>query len=133
MSEENVKIFVHKDVDQYNGYPIHILHITWKRHIDVTEIAELVDRIIDNTRELDGDSILVLSGRLSFWLYVIISHTLMQKYIAVAVFDPKLRGAVICISHVPSLSVGAVISLEDFAEFLIEKKRRKIDDVEALF
>ena len=138
MSEENVRLVIHEDIDRYNGYPVHVLHVTWERYIEVEEIPEIVDRVIDETRKLDADSILVLSGRLSFWLYVIISHALTQKYIAVAVFDPKLDGAVVCLSHTPSIQVGSVVPLDHYAHILIERKKRRrkkedIDDVEALF
>jgi len=65
----------------------------------------------DPVREKFADKVVVLSGRGPIWLYGFLIHE-YHPVKAIAVFDPRLNGAVIVQSHNPSLKVGDVIPRE---------------------
>lgn len=62
----------------------------------------------DPVKEGFASKIVVLSGRAPIWLYGCLVHHYHPTK-AVAVFDPRLDGAVIVASHHPELKVGDVI------------------------
>ena len=57
--------------------------------------------------------VVVLSGRGPIWFYCIALHRLMHVYQVVAVFDPKLRGAVVVSSHLAPVKEGEVIPITE--------------------
>lgn len=62
--------------------------------------------------EISGHDVLVISGRGPIWLYGVILHRYMHLFPAVAVYDPKLGGAIIVVSHLKTVKVGTVIPLK---------------------
>lgn len=52
---------------------------------------------------------LVISGRGPIWLYGYLIHHYMHLFQFIAVYDPKIGGAVIIASHHPSFKEGEVI------------------------
>ena len=65
----------------------------------------------DPVKEGFASKVVVLSGRGPIWLYGFLIHE-YHPVKAIAVFDPRLNGAVIVQSHHPSLKVGDVIPRE---------------------
>ncbi len=61
--------------------------------------------------KVSGTGVLVISGRGPIWFYGVILHRYMHTCPAVAVYDPKVGGAVVVVSHVKSIAVGTVIPL----------------------
>lgn len=57
----------------------------------------------------------VISGRLPVWLFCALAHHYHPTRF-VAVYDPRLAGAVIVESHDPTRNVGDVIPLEDYEQ-----------------
>ena len=53
--------------------------------------------------------ILVISGRAPIWLYAFLVHEVVHLWKVVAVYDPKLNGAVIIASHKPEYFVGDIV------------------------
>ena len=59
-------------------------------------------------KEAKGD-LLVISGRAPIWLYAYLVHEFVHLYKAIAVYDPKIGGAVVVASHTSKFSPGEVI------------------------
>lgn len=98
-----------------NGKKIVILHIELKKPLAPQELPTIA-KMINETRRyisLIGADIVGLSGRGPIWAYVYITHLLHGFAKAVGVFDPKLRGLVIVMSHAPGVSEGSVVELPD--------------------
>lgn len=53
--------------------------------------------------------LLKITGACSLPLAFVISHKVDHLFGAIAVFDPKLGGYVVCVSHNPAYKVGDVI------------------------
>lgn len=67
-------------------------------------LRELADR-----DELGGGGLVCINGRCSVPVAVLLGHSLAHIFSAVSVFDPKLNGYIVCISHDPVYPVGMVI------------------------
>ncbi len=52
---------------------------------------------------------LIISGRAPIWLYCYVLHHYLHLFQYVAIYDPKLQGAVVIASHHPSYKIGEVI------------------------
>lgn len=100
--------------------------LTWQiqpfEHFTILTFAiEAHDGVLDH-RELPGIALppgtrgleskgLVLSGRGPIWLYGHLMH-LAHTFAWLAIFDPRLKGAVVVSRHVPSgPSVGEVVPI----------------------
>lgn len=59
--------------------------------------------------ELAGGGVIKLNGPASLPVSVAITHALAHRFAAVAVFDPKMNGYVVSVSHDPSFVVGSII------------------------
>jgi len=92
------------------GFRCCIVHIELKRPIDVAEVRLLEDAVKKLQRYIEGD-VLVLSGRGPIWMFATLLHSVGHLFRAVAIFDPKLRGAVVTASHHPKISSYTVIQL----------------------
>jgi len=60
-------------------------------------------------QQLGTPKVLVLSGRLPIWAYVSLVHEIMHTVPAVGIFDPKLQGAVIVVTHNPGFQEGEML------------------------
>ncbi len=58
---------------------------------------------------LTGGPLLKVNGPASLPVAVVLAHTLVHLYGAVAVFDPKLQKYVVSVSHNPDYAVGDLI------------------------
>ncbi|KKW41086.1 hypothetical protein A3I46_02595 [Candidatus Kaiserbacteria bacterium RIFCSPLOWO2_02_FULL_54_13] len=56
-----------------------------------------------------GGSLALVNGPASLPVAVVIAHSLLHRYGAVAVFDPKMSGYVVAASHNPATPLGMVI------------------------
>lgn len=61
---------------------------------------------------LKGGKLILLNGPASLAVVATITHHVAHLYGAVAVFDPKLGGYVVVISHDPGFRVGDVLDSE---------------------
>lgn len=60
--------------------------------------------------ELAGGGLIKLNGPASLPVAVAITHAIAHLFSAVAVFDPKLGGYVVAVSHDPAFTVGQIVS-----------------------
>ena len=65
---------------------------------------------------LTGGRIVVLNGAASLAVIAVIVHHVAHLFGAVAVFDPKLRGYIVVVSHDPALAVGDLLRESPVAE-----------------
>jgi CRISPR-associated protein Csx3 len=65
------------------------------------------------SEELRGGRLVLLDGPASLPVLAVIVHHIGHLFGAVAVFDPKLNGYVVAISHDPAFPVGAIVSDSD--------------------
>jgi len=65
--------------------------------------------------ELNGELVL-FNGPASLPVACALAHGVAHKYGAVACFDPKLSGYVVCITHNPSFQLGQVIPASEVTE-----------------
>ncbi len=56
-----------------------------------------------------GGTLALVNGPASLPVAVVIAHSLLHRYGAVAVFDPKMSGYVVAASHNPAAPLGMVI------------------------
>jgi CRISPR-associated protein Csx3 len=55
----------------------------------------------------------LVNGPASLPVAVVIAHSLLHIYGAVAVFDPKLQGYVVAVSHTADFAIGDLIANDD--------------------
>lgn len=72
---------------------------------------EELKSIIKELPPQSGADLLVVSGRGPIWLYAVIIHNYIHVYPAIAVYDPKLKGAVVVASHTKKYEVGDAINV----------------------
>jgi CRISPR-associated protein Csx3 len=65
--------------------------------------------------ELNGD-IVLLNGPASLPVACAIAHGVGHRFGAVACFDPKMSGYVVCITHNPAFELGQVIPASEVRE-----------------
>ena len=65
----------------------------------------------DIVQEGLSDKIIILSGRAPVWLFGFLVH-FFHPTKAVAVFDPRLNGAVVVATHSPVVKAGEVLKIE---------------------
>jgi len=58
-----------------------------------------------------GGKGLIISGRAPIWLYCYVFHYYLHLFRVIAIYDPKLQGAIIVASHDPEYEVGNIIPL----------------------
>ena len=59
--------------------------------------------------DLKGGGLLRVNGKASLPVAMMIAHAVSHRYGAVAMFDPKIQGYIVAISHDPRWSVGDVL------------------------
>lgn len=59
--------------------------------------------------ELAGGRLLKITGPASLPVAFALAHAVTHRYGAIAVFDPKLQGYVVAVSHDPAYQIGDVI------------------------
>lgn len=59
--------------------------------------------------DLKGGGLLRIHGPASLPVSMVIAHAVSHRYGAIAMFDPKIQGYIVAISHDPSWSVGDVL------------------------
>lgn len=65
---------------------------------------------MDKSGDLSGGGVILLNGPASLPVAVAIAHAVAHRFAAVAVFDPKLNGYVVSVTHDPAYALGSVIS-----------------------
>jgi len=73
--------------------------------------TEIVTEVTETLRGLDlpGGEILLVNGPASLPVAFAMAHHLCHLYGALGVFDPKLSGYVVAVSHDPRFAVGDLI------------------------
>ncbi len=64
---------------------------------------------MEQAGELSGGGLVLLNGPASLPVAVAIAHSLVHRFSAVGVFDPKLNGYVVAVTHDPAYELGAII------------------------
>jgi len=78
-------------------------------------------KLPDPVKENVSSKVIVISGRGPIWLYGFFIHH-FHPCKAVAVFDPRLDGAVIIESHSKEFTIGDVISIKYEGDRLCQKQ-----------
>lgn len=60
--------------------------------------------------ELSGGGTILLNGPASLPVACAIAHAIAHRFSAVGVFDPKLNGYVVAVTHDPTVELGSVIA-----------------------
>jgi len=73
--------------------------------------TEIVTEVTETLRGLDlpGGELLLVNGPASLPVAFVMAHAVGHLYSAVGVFDPKLSGYVVAVSHDPRFTVGDLI------------------------
>lgn len=73
--------------------------------------TEIVREVAEGFRDLQlpGGELLLINGPASLPVAFALAHHVCHLYSAVGVFDPKLSGYVVAISHDPKFSVGDLL------------------------
>lgn len=76
-------------------------------------VKDVVARLneMDKSGELSGGGVILLNGPASLPVAVAIAHAVAHRFAAVAVFDPKLNGYVVSVTHDPAYKLGSIISV----------------------
>lgn len=61
------------------------------------------------TLNLKGGRLLRINGPASLPVAMVIAHAVSHRYGAIAMFDPKIQGYIVAISHDPEWAVGDVL------------------------
>jgi CRISPR-associated protein Csx3 len=71
----------------------------------VTRLSEM-----DANNELSGGGVILLNGPASLPVACAIAHAIAHRFSAVGVFDPKLNGYVVAVTHDPAVELGSIIA-----------------------
>jgi CRISPR-associated protein Csx3 len=75
----------------------------------VQDAAVRLDELL-SLGQLIGGRLLKINGPASIPVAFLIAHKVAHLYGAIAVYDPKLAGYVVCITHNPTYKLGDLIS-----------------------
>lgn len=81
-----------------------------QRNLDPEDLKEI--KLPDPVKEGISNKIIILSGRGPIWLYAFMVHY-FHPVRAIAIFDPRLDGAVVVESHSNEFKVGKVVKYEN--------------------
>lgn len=81
----------------------------------VRDAHEALREIADRD-ELGGGGLLCINGRCTVPVAVLLGHAVSHIFAAIGVFDPKLNGYIVCVSHDPAYPVGTVIPPDEVEE-----------------
>jgi len=65
---------------------------------------------MDDSGELSGGGTILLNGPASLPAACAIAHAIAHRFSAIGVFDPKLNGYVVAVTHDPAVELGSVIA-----------------------
>ena len=65
---------------------------------------------MDASGELSGGGVILLNGPASLPVACAIAHAIAHRFSAVGVFDPKLNGYVVAVTHDPEVELGSIIA-----------------------
>jgi len=82
-----------------------------KRELEPKDLANI--KPPDPIRNGFSSNVVILSGRGPIWLYGYLIH-FYHPTRAIAVFDPRLMGAVVVESHFKEFKAGDLIKMEEF-------------------
>ena len=80
--------------------------------VDARDIASLIKTYVKEVLTPQNDEVVAISGRMPLWLAMIVQHELQHIVPALAVFDPKLGGAVVTAVHRWGLAVDVGDTVE---------------------
>ena len=75
----------------------------------VVDVVRRLDEM-ENEGEISGGGVILLNGPASLPAAVAIAHAVAHRFTAVGVFDPKLNGYVVYVTHDPAYELGSIIS-----------------------
>jgi len=80
--------------------------------------TEIVPDAIKAMKAIDGKNgdLALFNGPASLPVGMALGHEVAHLYGAIACFDPKLNGYVVCVSHDPRFSVGQLISSSEVSK-----------------
>jgi len=81
-----------------------------QRNLEPEDLKEI--KLPDPVKEGISHKLLILSGRGPIWLYAFVVHH-FHPVRAIAIFDPRLGGAVVVESHSNEFKVGEVVKYEN--------------------
>ncbi len=87
-----------------------LLEFEIQRNLDPEDLKDI--KLPDPVKEGFSHKLLILSGRGPIWLYAFMVHH-FHPCKAVAIFDPRLDGAVVVESHNNEFNVGEVVKYEN--------------------
>ena len=87
-----------------------LIHFSLKRELEPADLKNL--RPPDPVKNKFSNNLVILSGRGPIWLYGFLIH-FYHPVKAVAVFDPRLDGAVVVESHSTDFKIGSIVKLEE--------------------
>lgn len=90
----------------FKNNTIAIFDFTLEKNIEPADLKTLT--LPDPVKENLASKCVVLSGRGPIWLYGVLIHH-FHPCKAVAVFDPRLEGAVVVESHSSDFTIGDII------------------------
>jgi len=90
-----------------------IVDVLWKKPLEPVTLREYVEFVAKMVVSfvLPYAKRLIISSRAPIWFFVPLCHSVGHEFNVVATFDPKVQGAVICISHEYGYDVGNIVKL----------------------
>jgi len=87
-----------------------VIHFDLKRELNPEDLKNI--KPPDPVKNKFSNNLVILSGRGPIWLYGFLIH-FYHPVKAVAVFDPRLDGAVVVESHSNDFKIGSIVKLEE--------------------
>jgi len=86
------------------------IHFELKRELEPKDLKNLCPP--DPVKNKFSKNLVILSGRGPIWLYGFLIH-FYHPVKAIAVFDPRLDGAVVVESHSNDFKIGSIVKVEE--------------------
>ena len=100
-----------------HDHAIVVVQFTLKKPIspeEAVDAAKLIQAYVKEFVKPKTEEIVVISGRGPIWLYGMLQHLMQHVVPALAVFDPKVGGAVVVASHRYDMpNEGAVLLFDE--------------------
>lgn len=84
---------------------------------DPAQNDEIVMEVEETMKSLKasglGGKLVLINGPASLPVAIVLGHHLAHQFGAIGVFDPKMAGYVVCISHGSDHKIGDVIAMSD--------------------
>jgi CRISPR-associated protein Csx3 len=88
-----------------------LVHFEFAGLLSTDDLPALEEIAKSIPKYLRGVDVVIVSGRMPIWAAVNVAHAIMHLYKALALYDPKLGGGVVAVTHHPAYPVGKVIPL----------------------